>query len=115
MGIIVEKFHDDRGIIWPASVAPFQVHLVGITKNDPELIELAENVYHKLEKAGVAVLFDDRDIAPGAKFADADLIGIPVRLVVSAKTGDKIEWKLRSEKDAELVSLEEVIKRLKNN
>lgn len=106
MGILVEVFHDDRGILWPASVAPYQVHLVGLN-------EKAGEVYLSLQKAGIEVLYDDReDVGAGQKFADADLIGIPVRLVVSQKTGDEIEWKQRSEKESTLLSIDEVIKRL---
>lgn len=114
MGVLVEVFHDDKGIIWPESVAPFAVHLVGLN-------EKAEEVYTKLVDAGIDVLFDDRtDTAAGQKFADADLIGIPVRLVVSTKTlsagsgqaGTMVEWKNRNSSDATLLSLEEVMKRL---
>lgn len=110
MGILVEKFNDDRGIIWPASVAPFDVHLISIKSNDK-----AEEVYKKLQDAGIEVLFDDReDVSAGNQFADADLIGIPVRLVVSAKSGDKIEWKERTKKETELLSFDEVLKKLQN-
>lgn len=121
MGIIVEKHHDDKGIIWPESVAPFAVHLVGLNLDNIEVKKQAEHVYHQLEKAGIDVLYDDRETAgPGEKFADADLIGIPVRLVVSLKTlqqssgqaGDKIEWKKRIEKESSLISLEDVQKRV---
>jgi prolyl-tRNA synthetase len=109
MGIIVEKMHDEKGILWPENVAPYQVHVVSIRAN-----ERAEELYKELQKAGIGVLFDDReDVAPGAKFADADLIGIPVRLVVSPKTGEQVEWKLRTEKEAELISFEEALTRLK--
>lgn len=113
MGVIVEKFHDEKGIIWPKAAAPFQAHLVGITKQEARSKERAEEVYKKLQDAGIDVLYDDReDISAGAKFADADLIGIPVRLVVSAKTGDQIEWKERDKGESELVSLEKVLHRL---
>ena len=106
MGAIVEVSHDDKGIIWPKSVAPYQVYLVGLS-------EKANDVYVELEKAGIEVLYDDReDVGAGQKFADADLLGIPVRLVVSAKTGDKIEWKNRSEEKTELLSLDEILNRL---
>lgn len=105
MAAIVEKFHDEKGIVWPESVAPFQAHLVNLKSE-------ADEIYNKLQEAGVEVLYDDRDIGAGEKFADADLIGVPVRLVVSAKTQDKIEWKKRSEKETELLSIEEVIGRL---
>jgi len=104
MGVLVEKFHDDKGIIWPESVSPFQANLVGL-KN-------ANSVYDQLVKTNLDVLYDDTDRSAGEKFADADLIGIPVRLVVSDKTGDKIEWKKRDEDKTELVGVDEVIKRL---
>ena len=108
MGIIVEKCHDEKGIIWPKAVAPFAVHLVSLKQN-----EMADEVYNKLLDAGVEVLYDDReDVSAGQKFTDADLIGIPVRLVVSSKTGDKIEWKERTKKETELLSFDEVLERL---
>ncbi|MCL4354754.1 proline--tRNA ligase [Patescibacteria group bacterium] len=103
---IVEIHNDDKGIIWPKSIAPFQVHLVGLNKK-------AEDVYEKLLESGIEVLYDDRENSAGEKFADADLIGIPVRLVVSDKSGDKIEWKERNSKDSELVEFNEVVKRLR--
>lgn len=107
MGIIVEKHHDERGIIWPESVAPFQVHLVGLN-------DRAERFYDRLQEIGVRVLYDDRrDVSAGEKFADADLIGIPIRLVVSNKTGDQIEWKKRDSKEIELLEFEAVADRLK--
>ena len=109
MGILVEKHHDDQGIVWPDSVAPFQVYVISLKEN-----EKAEKVYKELLDSGVEVLYDDRDdVSAGKKFADADLIGIPVRLVISAKTGEKIEFKKRAEKETELLSLGEVLKRLK--
>jgi prolyl-tRNA synthetase len=108
MGILVETHHDDKGIVWPVSVAPFAVHLIGLHED-------AVQVYEKLKDAGIDVLYDDRsDVGAGQKFADADLIGIPVRLVVSAKTieAGMIEWKKRNETDSELITFEEVMKRL---
>ncbi|MBA3724585.1 MAG: proline--tRNA ligase [Candidatus Levybacteria bacterium] len=109
LATIVEVSHDERGIIWPESVAPYQVYLVSIRANDR-----ADEVYKQLQDAGVAVLYDERDdVSPGAKFADADLIGIPVRLVVSPKTGEQVEWKNRAEKDSEIITFAEVLKRLK--
>jgi prolyl-tRNA synthetase len=112
MGVIVEKFHDEKGIIWPEAVAPFAVHLVGLAGKDENVQKRIESVYSTLLNAGVEVLYDDREVGAGEKFADADLLGMPVRLVVSSKTGENVEWKKRSEKDSELISLEEVIKRL---
>ena len=106
MGAIVEVSHDDKGIIWYPQVAPLAVHLIELEKN-------ANSVYEKLIKAGIEVLYDDRNVSAGEKFADADLIGIPVRLTVSAKTGDKIEWKNRDSQETELFSLSQVVNRLK--
>jgi len=112
MGTIVEVHNDDKGIVWPAQVAPFSCHLITINKQQLTTNK-ADDVYNKLARAGVEVLFDDReDVSAGQKFADADLIGIPVRLVVSKKTGDKIEWKKRTESKVELLEMEEVLKRL---
>lgn len=107
MGVIVEKFNDEKGIVWPESVAPFKVHLIGLKGAENE----AEALYQDLLKAGVEVLYDDRDMSAGAKFADSDLIGIPYRLVISPKTVEKqsVELKLRNEKDFKLINLSEII------
>ncbi len=86
MGTIVETLSDEKGIVWPKSVAPFQVHLIAIANENSKALEEAEKIYSALEKAGVEVLYDDRAIRAGEKFADADLIGIPLRMVVSDKT-----------------------------
>jgi prolyl-tRNA synthetase len=102
---IVEAHHDDRGIIWPKSVAPFQAHLISL--NGAE--DRGKQVYEALLKAGVDVLWDDRDERAGSKFADADLIGVPYRLVVSKKTGEKIEVKERSTKDFKMMTLEKTL------
>ncbi|MBI4084453.1 MAG: hypothetical protein HY431_00965 [Candidatus Levybacteria bacterium] len=113
MGAIVEVSHDDKGIIWPKQVAPYDCHLLTINNQQPT-INHAENIYQKLQEAGIEVLYDDReDVGAGQKFADADLIGIPVRLVVSAKTGDKVEWKNRNSEKTELLSLEEALNKLR--
>ena len=112
MGVLVEKFHDERGIIWPSEAAPFQVHLVGLAPLRSSGATLgAEAIYKRLSDAGIEVLWDDRDVSAGQKFADADLIGVPVRLVVSEKTGDKVEWKERGKEKVELLSLDEIIRR----
>ncbi|MBI2465403.1 proline--tRNA ligase [Candidatus Shapirobacteria bacterium] len=114
MGTIVEVHHNEKGIIWPESVAPFAVHLIHLGGVHAYTSEVYEEVYEKLNRAGVEVLYDDReDVSAGEKFADCDLIGIPVRLVVSKKTGDKIEWKRRDEEKSDLLSLDETLKRLK--
>lgn len=112
LGVAVELFNDTRGIIWPETIAPYDVHLIGITKNELRSTEMVEEIYNKLEEAGVEVLFDDRDCGAGEKFADADLIGIPKRLVISPKTGDKIEVKDRKSGEIELFSLRELLNNL---
>lgn len=108
LAAIVEQYHDEKGIIWPESVAPFDVHLVSLPGGE----EKAQALYDQLIENNIEVLWDDRDVRAGEKFADSDLIGIPVRLVISEKTGDKVEWKKRNEKESELIAVEEVVNRL---
>jgi prolyl-tRNA synthetase len=110
LATIAEVSNDEKGIIWPDSVAPYKVHLVGLDLDDAEIKSKAEEVYKQLNSAGIEVLYDDRNARAGEKFADADLIGIPWRVVVSRKTGDKIEVKKRAEKETEFKTLEEFIK-----
>lgn len=112
MAAVVEKHHDEKGIIWPSVVSPFQVHLISIAKDDKQR-KRAEEVYQKLISNNIETLFDDRDFAsPGEKLADADLIGIPIRLLISPKTGDKIEYKERSKNNYELLDVNELISKL---
>ena len=113
MGAIVEVYNDDKGIIWPKSVVPFQAHLITID-NSQLTINNGKDTYEKLTKAGIEVLWDNReDVTAGEKFADCDLIGIPARLVVSGKTGKgKVELKMRSEKQTRVGSVDNVIKSL---
>lgn len=106
MGVVVEKFHDEKGIVWPKAISPFDVHLVGLNGK-------GEDIYNELKSKGVDVLFDDREVSAGEKFKDADLIGIPVRLVVSDKTRDKIEYKERVSDASQLLSLGDIIKIIK--
>lgn len=108
LGTLVEVYNDDKGIMWPKNVAPFNVYLISLGKD-----EEASRIYDELTQSGVEVLYDDREASAGAKFADADLIGIPVRLVVSDKTDGKIEWKERANEKTEIIELNEVLKRLK--
>lgn len=110
---IVESYHDDKGIVWPKIVAPFQTHLIGLDMTDASVKQKSTHIYEYLRNKGIEVLFDDReDAKPGEKFADADLIGIPTRLIVSKRTGDQIEIKKRGEKDSKVVSLDEVVQLL---
>jgi prolyl-tRNA synthetase len=96
MGVIVEKFADDKGIVWPASVAPALVYIARIG-SDEAVVQAADDLYEQLTSTGVLVLYDDRDVRPGEKFADADLMGIPYRVIVSPKTvaSGKLEVKPR--------------------
>lgn len=109
MGTIVEVHHDDNGIIWPDNIAPFTVYLIDLGS------ETAEDTYSEIQKHGVEVLFDDRDARAGEKFADADLIGLPYRFIVSAKTGEgMVEVKKRNEEKSEVMPLAEALKLIKN-
>ena len=114
MGTIVEKYHDDKGIIWPEAVAPFRVHLLCLGgKTDTDVVKKSEKAYKTLLKSGIEILYDDRDVSAVEKFADSDLIGIPYRAVISKKTGDKVELKKRSDEKTKLISLDELLKLLK--
>jgi prolyl-tRNA synthetase len=114
MAIAVESHNDEKGIIWPESIAPYKVHLIGINLENEDIKNRAFEVYEKLLKAGVEVLFDDRtEATAGEKFADSDLIGIPYRAVVSKKTGEMVELKKRSSDSAEQISLEDLISKVK--
>ena len=116
MGTIVEVLSDDKGIIWPESVAPFQAHLLMLGENETVLKE-ANKVYESLENACVEVLFDDRiEMSAGEKFADADLLGMPFRIVISERSLKEggLELKKRNEAKGKIISLEELLKLLKN-
>ncbi len=108
LAAVAEQSHDDKGIIWPLSVAPYQVYLCPLYLDNPEVASIAEDIYQKLEKEGIQVLFDDRNESPGVKFNDADLLGIPLRLTLSPRTLQKqnIEAKWRTEKESQLLALE---------
>lgn len=116
VGTIVEASHDEKGIIWPKSVAPFAVHLLHLGK-EPETKNEAEALYEKFKNAGVEVLFDDRDESAGKKLNDADLIGIPLRILVSKKTlaENKVEIKYRTEEKASLMPQEELLLSLRSH
>jgi len=109
MAAAIELHHDENGIVWPMSIAPFHAAVLTLGP-EPELRKAAEEVVEALGKAGVEVLFDDRDERAGVKFKDADLVGLPIRIAVGRKglAEGKVEWKLRSGKAVELVPLAEV-------
>ncbi|MFA5651881.1 MAG: aminoacyl--tRNA ligase-related protein [Candidatus Paceibacterota bacterium] len=107
MGTIVEILSDDKGIIWPVSVAPFKVHIIEITSDNKKVKDTAEKLYSMLVKNGIEVLYDDRESRAGEKFNDSDLIGIPVRIVVSDKGLEKGEFEIKQRKDGKISSLKE--------
>lgn len=113
MGVIAEHFSDDKGLVWPKSVAPAIVYLASVGEGEAVKKE-ADKLYDDLLKSGISVIYDDRDARPGQKFADADLMGIPYRVVISEKTieNNAVELKGRSESEARLVSQEELYKAL---
>ncbi len=112
MAAVIEQCHDDYGPIWPMAIAPFQVHLIGLNLNQPEVRQACDTLYQSLLSAGIDALYDDRGEKAGFAFADADLIGVPLRLVVSPKTlaQSQVEFKQRSwGKRSELVALNDVL------
>ena len=115
MGAVVEANHDERGIIWPKSLSPFSAHLIQLGENK-KIISASEKIYTGLQKEEINVLYDDRrDKSAGEKFAEADLIGIPYRVVVSEKTlaKDSVEIKERGKKQARLVKIKQLSKLIK--
>lgn len=94
MGTVVDLLSDEKGIVWPESIAPFAVHLIGLNADDPEIRDYAETLYNELKDAGIEVLFDDREARPGEKFADSDLLGVPYRVVCSRKTKEEGAFEL---------------------
>lgn len=114
MATIVELKHDDKGIIWPENIAPYKVMLIGLNLEDIALRKRAESIYGLLKANKIEVLYDDReDVTAGQKFADCDLLGIPYRVIVSQKTGFKIELKKRTENSTQEISAEELLYILK--
>jgi len=111
----VEQNHDDKGIIWPLPIAPYQIHLCPLYRDGTKVSETAEKLYAELTGAGVEVLFDDRTDSPGIKFNDADLLGIPLRVTISPRTLEKnsVEVKWRKEKQAEILPLDGITVRIK--
>ncbi len=110
MGVIAEKLSDDKGLVWPEAVAPYNVYLVSIG----DVTTQADDLYKKLQEAGITVLFDDRNERPGAKFADAELIGLPYRVTISERllAEGKLEFTVRKTGETELLTLEDLIARI---
>jgi prolyl-tRNA synthetase len=115
LGVFVEKFADEKGLVWPIQVAPFHIHLICMYVKDETVKKKADIVYKIMQEKGIEVFYDDRDISAGEKFADADLLGIPYRVVISAKTDIEscVEYKERTKESPEFASLEALIARVK--
>lgn len=113
MGAIAELMSDEKGLSWPSSIAPVQVYLVSVGA-DEAVTKAADELYELLLDHNIEVLYDDRDLRPGEKFSDADLMGIPARVVVSPKTieQNKIEYKLRQQNEPELLTVEALLAKL---
>ena len=114
VGGIIEASHDDDGIIWPKSVAPFKVGLINLKVGDDECDKACEDLYRQLQDAGIEVLLDDRDARAGAKFADMDLIGLPWQVVIGPKAVEAgvVEFKNRASGDRQEISAEAAIAQL---
>ena len=116
MGTIAEVLSDDKGIVWPKEVAPFPVHLISISSGNDDVTAEADRIYELLKENGIEALYDDRDARAGEKFADADLIGIPVRIVVSEKTMAEggVEVSGRTNGGTSIIPDSKIVERLKN-
>ena len=110
MATVVEIHHDDKGIVWSKQIAPFDVHLLALG-TDQKIKNQSDKIYEILKKNNIEVLYDDRDLAPGVKFVDADIIGIPLRIVVSEKTLKKqsVEFKKRNEREVKIVKIKDIL------
>ena len=108
MASAIELYNDENGIIWPISIAPFEVIVTPVNQDEPDVVKVAEELYHRLTDAGVEVLLDDRDLRGGIKFKDADLIGIPIRVTVGKKSvvEGNVEVKLRAKAESERVAID---------
>lgn len=90
MAAIAEQYNDEKGFVWPANIAPYHIHLIAVNMKNEEQASLSEELYRSMKKAGYEVLLDDRIERPGVKFADADLIGLPIRITVGKKASEGI-------------------------
>jgi prolyl-tRNA synthetase len=107
MGTVVETLADDKGLVWPVEIAPFKAHLIQVGDKD-DVKKAAENLYEELQRNNIEVLFDDRDMRPGEKFADSDLFGIPLRIIVSEKTLMSSEYEVKERVTGKISMIKEV-------
>jgi len=108
----LERYHDEKGIIWPKNIAPYLVGLLPVNMENQSHVKTASTVYEALTEGGIDVLYDDRPERAGVKFNDADLIGLPIRITIGDKSlkEGKVELKARSEKKTELVAIDTIVK-----
>jgi len=113
---VIEQSYDENGIIWPMSIAPYQVSVVVPNTGHAESVKVAEEIIQKLEAQGIDVLFDDRDERPGVKFKDADLMGLPIRAVISERSlaEGKVEVKRRTEKEKNMIPVGDAVTFIEN-
>lgn len=116
MGTVVEVLSDEKGIIWPKEIAPFTVHLLSAGSDDAAVVKKADEIYEMLQRANIEVLYDDREISAGAKFADGDLLGIPLRIVVGKRSLEEgaVEIKGRKDEKSQMVKPEDLLNEIKN-
>jgi prolyl-tRNA synthetase len=117
LACVAEDHHDEMGLIWPITVAPYHIHLVTLGGREGSEVQVAaDQLYQELWAAGVEVLYDDRDESPGVKFNDADLIGLPIRLTISERAlkQESVEFKRRDSQEKALISRGEIIARVKD-
>lgn len=107
MGVVVESLADEKGLVWPEAIAPFQVHLVGLNGDDGEVKDFTDGIHLSLKERGIEVLYDDRDLRAGEKFADSDLIGIPYRIIGSRKSKDEGKFEVLTRQTGEVRMLTE--------
>ena len=115
MASVLELKRDKWGPIWPMSIAPWQIHICAIKYNKAEVSQAVEKLYDELTEAGIEVIVDDRNERPGVQFADADLLGVPLRIIVSDKTikNEEVELKRRGSKDKEMIALGDAVAKIK--
>lgn len=114
LSVIAEQNHDEQGVIWPMSVAPFQVHLILISRKNEEQTRVAKSLYAELTKQGIEVLLDDRNESAGVKFKDSELLGIPLRITVGKNAGQgEVELTIRNTRQSETVSVDRIINLVK--
>ena len=113
MAAVVEQHHDENGIIWPISIAPYKCGIVLINGKDEQQVSLADKIYQQLEAAGIEPLMDDRDERPGVKFKDMELIGVPMRITVGKNAvNDQVEFRLRTENENTLLTSQQAIEKV---